>query len=93
MLQEKLYNLDISIDLPEDVPKIWRRLRIRGEASLAELDRALHESFGWTGVHKHEFVASDKSWKATSPQYGPPEFDESYKNEEEVSHSYHSTLV
>ena len=66
------------------MPKIWRVIRIRGEANLAELNRALEEAFGWTGNHKHEYIAEDDTWKATSPAYGPPEFDESYKNEEEV---------
>lgn len=83
-MQEKVYELTITIDLPEDVPSVWRKLQIRGEASLAELSRAIQESFGWSGIHKHEFVAEDKNWKATSPQYGPPEFDDTYKSEEEV---------
>lgn len=78
------YALKISIDLPENTHSIWRMLEIRGEASLAELSDALLACFGWTGVHKHEFIAQDGSWKATSTQYGPPEFDETYENEEEV---------
>lgn len=45
---------------------------------------AIEASFNWSGQHKHEFVAADGSWKATRPDYGPPEFDDSYANEEEV---------
>ena len=83
-LQDKLLRLKVSIDTPETVPTIWREIAIRGEANLTELSNAIQASFGWAGIHKHEFVAADETWKATDPQYGPPEFDDSYKNEEEV---------
>ena len=78
------YELKVTIDLPEGMQSIWRQIVIRGEASLVELGDAIQACFGWSGTHKHEFVAADGSWKATNPQYGPPEFDESYQNEEEV---------
>ena len=76
--------LKITIDLPEGIQSIWRTLEIREEATLVELADAIQASFAWGGVHKHEFIAADDSWKATNPQYGPPEFDDSYQNEEEV---------
>ena len=80
----QLYKLRVAVDLPEGVPAIWRDIRIRGGASLSEVGDAIQASFHWSGQHKHEFVAADGSWKATQPDYGPPEFDDSYANEEEV---------
>ena len=84
-LHSQVYQLKLTIDLPEGVQNIWRMIEIREDASLVELADAIQASFGWAGIHKHEFLAADESWKATSPQYGPPEFDDSYQNEEEVS--------
>ena len=83
----QLYKLRVTIDLPEGVPAIWRDIQIRGSASLSEVGDAIQASFHWSGQHKHEFVAADGSWKATQPDYGPPEFDDSYANEEEVRFS------
>lgn len=83
MLQ--VFELRILVDLPEGMLSIWRQLEIRGEASLVELGDAIQASFGWSGSHKHEFIAADDSWKATSTQYGPPEFDDSYQDEEEAN--------
>lgn len=82
--KSQVYELKITIDLPEGIQSIWRKVEIRGEASLVELGDAIQACFGWSGTHKHEFIAADESWKATSPQYGPPEFDDSYQNEEEA---------
>lgn len=80
--------LRITIDTPEGIPSVWRELAISGEATLTELSDALQAAFGWAGIHKHEFVGTNGSWKATDPQYGPPEFDDSYANEEEVVDSF-----
>ena len=86
-LQVQVYQLKVTIDLPEGMQSIWRKIEIRGDATLVELADAIQASFDWGGIHKHEFVAADESWKATSPQYGPPEFDDSYQNEEEASYT------
>ena len=80
----QVYSLKVTIDLPEGLQSIWRKIEIRGEASLVELGDAIQACFAWSGTHKHEWIASDNSWKATSTQYGPPEFDDYYKDEEEV---------
>ena len=84
-VQDTLYKLKISVDTPEGVSTIFRELAIPGSASLTELNDAILAAFGWAGVHKHEFVAASGAWKATDPQYGPPEFDDSYRSEEEVN--------
>jgi hypothetical protein len=37
-------------------PPIWRRLRVRGSLTFAQLHRVLQEAFGWLDYHLYRFV-------------------------------------
>ncbi|MGB9430132.1 MAG: plasmid pRiA4b ORF-3 family protein [Gammaproteobacteria bacterium] len=56
--------LEIGVQLQYIEPPVWRRLRIRSGATLADLHDAIQAAMGWTNSHLHEFFIADR-------RYGP----------------------
>ncbi|MGH8293403.1 MAG: plasmid pRiA4b ORF-3 family protein [Gammaproteobacteria bacterium] len=56
--------LEIRVQLRYIEPPVWRRLRIRSAATLADLHDAIQTALGWTDSHLHEFFISGR-------RYGP----------------------
>ncbi|MDR2444839.1 MAG: plasmid pRiA4b ORF-3 family protein [Spirochaetaceae bacterium] len=54
MAESNIYVFHISIKGPK--PNIWRKLRVPGNFTLADLSRAIQIVFGWTGTHLHSFT-------------------------------------
>ena len=53
-------------------PPVWRRVRINGTATFADLHRALQEAFGWQDYHLHLFLDGDaKPGDHSGPIIGP----------------------
>src|SRR4051794_15851716 len=40
-------------------PAIWRRVRVRADASLGVLHEVLQIAFGWKDYHLHDFLVGD----------------------------------
>ena len=60
--------LQIKVSLLEVDPPIWRRLLVRGDASLGMLHRIIQIAMGWYDQHLHEFIYKENI-------YGPPDPD------------------
>lgn len=45
----------IRVDLDGSTPRIWRRLEVRGDLSMAEFHDVLQCAMGWTDSHLHRF--------------------------------------
>lgn len=56
--------LEIRVQLQYIEPPIWRRLRIRSSATLADLHDAIQAAMGWGDSHLHEFFIGGR-------RYGP----------------------
>jgi hypothetical protein len=47
--------LTLTIELAGSKPRIWRRLRIRGDLTLDQVHNLLQAGMGWTDSHLHRF--------------------------------------
>ncbi|HVC36998.1 MAG TPA: plasmid pRiA4b ORF-3 family protein [Gammaproteobacteria bacterium] len=56
--------LELRVQLQYIEPPVWRRLRIRSSATLADLHDAIQAAMGWSDSHLHEFFISGR-------RYGP----------------------
>ncbi|MHB8405280.1 MAG: plasmid pRiA4b ORF-3 family protein [Gammaproteobacteria bacterium] len=56
--------LELRVQLQYIEPPVWRRLRIRTGATLADLHGAIQGVMGWTDSHLHEYFISGR-------RYGP----------------------
>ncbi len=56
--------LELRVQLQYCEPPIWRRLRIRSTATLADLHGAIQGAMGWGDSHLHEFFIGGR-------RYGP----------------------
>ena len=56
--------LEIRVQLQYIEPPVWRRLRIRSAATLADLHDAIQGAMGWSDSHLHEFFIGGR-------RYGP----------------------
>ena len=54
----------LKVTLRHVQPTVWRRIRVPGDATLAELHEILQIAFGWEESHLHGFRVGNK-------QYGP----------------------
>ncbi len=55
---------EIRVQLQYIEPPVWRRLRIRSAATLADLHDAIQTAMGWSDSHLHEYFISGR-------RYGP----------------------
>lgn len=53
---------------------VWRRLLVRGDATLADLHETLQVALGWTDEHLHRFRIH--GWEFAIPRVGAPGFDD-----------------
>jgi hypothetical protein len=59
----------LKVTLKGSSPRIWRRILVGGDASLAKLHRILQAAMGWSDSHLHLF-------KIHGEEYGTPDEDE-----------------
>lgn len=59
----------LKLTLAEVEPPVWRRIRVRGDLSLARLHDVLQRAMGWENSHLHEWIVGGR-------RYGQPEPDE-----------------
>jgi hypothetical protein len=71
---------ELTVALLETDPKIWRRLLIKANSSLADLHKVIQIAMGWDGYHMHQF-------KIGGEYYGVPDkgFDYDVKNERKTT--------
>lgn len=70
--------LELRVQLQYCEPPIWRRLRIRSTATLADLHGAIQVAMGWSDSHLHEFFIGGR-------RYGPLHEDASEELIDEVT--------
>jgi hypothetical protein len=63
---------DLDLTLHASAPRVWRRVRLPGDLSLADLHRVIQAVMGWDDVHPHVFDVDGR-------EYGPE------PDEEEIS--------
>jgi hypothetical protein len=55
----KIKNIYVfHIEIEDSKPKIWRKLRVPGNFTLADLHTAIQIVFGWTDSHLHSFTVN-----------------------------------
>lgn len=63
----QLYQLKVTL---RDVkPPVWRRLLVRGDASLGRLHRILQAAMGWYDCHLHTFTVRGKTYSVPNPEW------------------------
>src|SRR5919106_217583 len=55
---------DLDFVVVASAPRVWRRVRMPGDRSLADLHRAIQIVMGWDDVHPHVFDVDGR-------EYGP----------------------
>ncbi len=71
--------LTLTVELQEIEPRIWRRLALPGDLTLAALHPVLQAAMGWTDSHLHRFHPADHAWGG--PYFVTP-FDEEEEGDE-----------
>jgi hypothetical protein len=56
MAKKNIFVFHISLE--DSKPPIWRKLRVPGHFTLADLHKALQIAFGWTNSHLHSFTVA-----------------------------------
>jgi hypothetical protein len=59
----------LKVTLMETDPPIWRRLRVPGDTTLAQLDRIIQAAMGWTNSHLHTFTAGGSLYALPSTEW------------------------
>jgi hypothetical protein len=54
----------LKVTLKDSSPRIWRRILVSGDASLAKLHRILQVAMGWSNSHLHLFMIHRKQYSA-----------------------------
>jgi len=70
----RMYRLKVT--LLGSRPPIWRRLRVRGDTTLAGLHAILQVAMGWLDSHLHTFEVYGITYADPSPEWEPPVSDE-----------------
>lgn len=66
----------LKITLLESKPPIWRRLRVRGDITLAQLHDIIQVAMGWTDSHLHVFEVGKTCFGEPSEEDPVPVHDE-----------------
>lgn len=78
---DEIYVLEVSI---EDIkPRIWRRLAVPGDFTLAQLHVAIQVAMGWSDTHMHEFEIGEQTYVPSDPD-GEMDWDEEDLDESEA---------
>jgi hypothetical protein len=76
----------IKVTLKESKPSVWRRIEVRGDATLGELHAIIQMAMGWTNSHLHHFIVGKRPnlrfIGAPDPYEGDDLMDE--ENEDEI---------
>lgn len=72
----------IKVTLKDFKPSIWRRIQVRGDATLGELHAIIQMAMGWSNSHLHQFIIGQR------PRFvriGPlePDIDDELTDEDE----------
>lgn len=59
---------ELKLELLDVEPKIWRRVLVPGNLTLAQLHEVIQTAMGWTNSHLHEFIVGAHS-------YSDPDFE------------------
>lgn len=73
--EEEISGYQLLVEIAFSSPSIYRRIRIPGDASLAELHKIIQNSFGWGDDHSHRFFIGKIF-------YGPPSGDRTSSSDE-----------
>jgi hypothetical protein len=60
--------LQLKVVLREIEPQIWRRLKVPGSYSLAELHHVLQVAIGWENCHLHQFTVGGVEYTELDPE-------------------------
>jgi len=60
-----IYLLKVTLDGIK--PPIWRRIQVRGDASLFKLHKIIQASMGWEDYHLHQFIVGEDYYASPSP--------------------------
>lgn len=61
--------LQLHIELRGSKPKIWRRVLVPENITLAKLHAVIQAVFGWSGGHLHEFTVGEERFGTPDPEY------------------------
>ena len=64
-LEQTIYQIEVRLVGIE--PKIWRRLQVPGEFSLAQLHQVLQIAVGWENSHLHRFTIGRRTFEQPAP--------------------------
>jgi hypothetical protein len=59
--------LTLKIQLKDVRPQVWRRLRVPGSLTLADLHHVLQSAMGWNDSHLHQFTIGRVSYSHVTP--------------------------
>ena len=68
--------LQLKVLLRGIEPQIWRRLKVPGSYSLAELHHVLQVAIGWENYHLHQFTVGGVEYTESHPENAPEAKDE-----------------
>jgi hypothetical protein len=75
----------IKVTLKDARPSIWRRIQVRGDATLGELHTIIQMAMGWANSHLHHFIVGKspnlRFIGAPGPDEGDDLMDEENENE------------
>jgi hypothetical protein len=66
----------LKVTLRYSKPPIWRRLVVRGNATLGELHDVLQIAMGWTNSHLHQFRVGEEYYGTPHPEWDADVRDE-----------------
>ena len=83
----------LKVTLRGTRPTIWRRVRVRSDITLLRLHDVLQIVMGWTDSHLHQFIANDKYYGTSDPEFPEPRQNEKKVRLNEVLKKPNDRLV
>jgi hypothetical protein len=69
---------EVKVTLLDTRPAIWRRIRVRDDATLGQLHGVIQAAMGWTNSHLHQFRIGEEV-------FADPQFDLDYADGDEFA--------
>ena len=66
----------LKVTLPTVKPRVWRRIVVSSDMTLAELAAVLEAAMGWLGGHLHVFDVGGTRYGRLDPDWGMDDLDE-----------------